>query len=219
MKKVLLLISILFLIFGIMIARPEDTRDIIDKLDYESVHDPLLDGYNKTYNRTHEYLDDNIDVGGYGIAMVGIILIALSFVKKKEKVAGLLYQNQDRHNISPLHLEKRLNMSTSDSTPSQAQSNPAPITQQDDHLELPELDNPQPATFAPAASIPNPNSQFQHTVHGNPDMTGMGAHESGSSQYECNLCCPTCGQSFSLKGSMKEVICPRCGSRFQTNVM
>lgn len=220
----------ILLLIGVAMARPTDTRDALDRIEYEDVHDPLLDNYNSSYDQAEDQLGDNTDVGAYGVAMIGIILAVLSFMKKREKVSGLLYQKGGTQNISPKELAMNI------TKPNQ---NPAPITpppgqqapiapSQNECFELPEIGgtehSPAPAATPPVDTTPAVASRKFDPMTGEALKTKVEDVQIGTmttttaadGSKECTLCCPNCSQNFTLKGNIQEVICPRCGKRFRT---
>ncbi|MCK4614955.1 MAG: hypothetical protein KAU14_09140 [Thermoplasmata archaeon] len=201
MRKGLFLMGILILLTGIMFARPDDTRDVIGKLGNDSAQEKLKENYNSTYNNAQDVLGDNMDVAGYGVAMVGIILMAMSFSRRKEKRSGLLYQNKERQQISPEQLGKKIK------SPSLIISPPAASDQgKGDYLELPELTKPDLSNNQ--ATIPN---QILNPMSRNP------IHDQTAGNQERLLNCPSCGEVFSMKGNINEVFCPRCGMKYYPN--
>jgi len=225
MKKVLFIIGILILLSGIMIARPDDTRDMMERAG--SYQSSLEEPYNSTYNRTHDALGDNTDIAGYGVAMVGLILMALSFVKKKKEEGGLLYQSPEHQQISPERLEQRAN-------------NAPPINSASDdqkEFEIPEPERAVPSPFSsmtaptvltpakqnpiqdlagangiaptlPSAPVPPP--VFQQTA----PAPAYQPRVQPPAEQEQTFKCSECGEVFTIRGDVKEVICPKCGTRY-----
>ena len=215
MKKSVFVVGLLFLLVGAIYAQPaDDIRDHIDRIEHEEIHDNLLDGYNSSHEQMEDQLNDNLDVASYGVAMLGLLLIILSIVKRKEKGSGLLYQKGDKQNISPKDLEKII------THPSFSTNSQAPPT-------FPPPPFPMDASSAPAPIQGSPPSYDAFEL---PAMRGSGAMPINKAQNtpshdtvpsdptkEYSLFCPNCGQGFSVKGAIKTVICPRCGKRFDTD--
>jgi hypothetical protein len=257
-----------------------------------------MSNYNSTYNQTQDHLDDNVDVAAYGVVMVGILLVVLSFSRNKEKKGGLLYQKQNLQHISPAQLEKSItkNRKAPSISISPPVIGPSPTTTSTpsspglgEGFELPDIDDPpiqqgmqgpgqlliqDPSINDPGAPVMSIGGQTPHTdpqfgpqsavlqstvsqsqVPGSPQPQSTVSqpplqqspnHQSNGAQFQQNgqpylpqtppvqnnavdsphpstvndtehtLSCPNCEMCFSLKGIIKEVICPRCGKRFDS---
>lgn len=240
MKKGVFFFGLIFILLGLIFASPEDTRNFIDDIPQDEFRDSVSEHYNSTHDQLGENLGDNLDIASYGVMMIGFLLIVLSIARKRERGAGLLYQAGDKQNISPhLLLTNLVHPSPSSSHSPHHSGHPHQYSDQSlaqairatsasiDNFELPFL--------SPIDSNPD------HTGHGNQAVrvkkvrvekvnqeTGGNAGESVRSddftkpvsgihgKNENGLKCPNCHQEFSLKGTIKEVICPRCGKRFET---
>ena len=144
------------MLIGAVYSQPDgDIREHIDKIEHAEVHDNLMESYNSSFEGIEDQAgsSENREYASYGVVMLGLILIILSFMKKKGKDSGLLYQKGDKHRISPKDLEKSITRSNSppDLPPapilpvgSPASSNPSSATPANgsssyDAYELPSL--------------------------------------------------------------------------------
>ena len=226
MRKLVFIIGILILLTGIMIARPEYTRKLIEETgSYKDIEE----AYNSSYNRTHDTFGENTDVVGYGIFMVGVIFLTISFVRKKEKKGGLLYQSPEHQQIPPEHLLER------------ASKAPPIDSSSDDERDL-EIPVPDKSTVAsPMSSHTEVLSASSHPIQPNPQDSDTPLTTSNTvvpppvfqqtaspvypnppappvvptpEKEEKTFKCSECGEIFKMAGEVKEVICPRCGTRY-----
>jgi hypothetical protein len=162
MRKAVFLLGMVILLIGVAFARPADTRDAIERIEHEDAHDALLENYNSSYEQAEDQAGDNMDVASYGVAMVGILVLLLSVMKRKEQGSGLLYQGGDKQNISPKDLERSITRPI-DSPVSNGAPGMAPNTTVErpsiSTMELPALgDDPVAPPPEPAQpQVPQPN--------------------------------------------------------------
>lgn len=239
MKKARFVFGILLLLIGLSFVKPGEFRENWDGIENDELHDNTDEHINSTYDQAVDRLEDNVDIAAYGVAMVGIILIILSFVKKGKKDSGLLYQKEDVQNISPHHLEKSITnpAAAPPTAPPLIQNQPpmdphgnamgnpggmpnghmGPMVPVDDGLELPVLTMTTPGTTSGESGSPGMGG----VVRRFDPKTGLPLKDESpdpdhpDTRVETVLSCPNCQQGFSLKGEIKEVICPRCGKRFE----
>ena len=91
----------------------------------------------------------------------------------------------------------------------------------DDGLELPILTMTTSDAQSIGAGSPVPGGgglvrRFDPKT-GLPLEDGQPDPDHPDNRVETVLSCPNCQQGFSLKGKIKEVICPRCGKRFEVS--
>lgn len=223
MKKVLFMLGILFLLFGLMIGNPEGMRDTIDRIDDDTRKGDIHEHFNNTYNQTHDLLGDNTDIGAYGMAMLGILIILVCVTRKNDEGAGLLYQSEKKQQIDPADLEKRLKKNPMISIPDKTDA-------KKDLFELPDLEMPDQTEIRkrhhkikqPIASVDLPQASKQDRTD-KPDKEND--HTSAHSKTNGvngtpgpamkTASCPDCDEIVNISGNITEVLCPRCGKKYQ----
>lgn len=230
MKKALFVLGILFLLFGLMIGNPDGMRDSINRIDDDTRKADFHDHFNNTYNQTHDYLGDNTDVGAYGIAMLGILIILVSVTRRKDKGAGLLYQSEQKQQINPADLEKKLKKNLLISTPEKSDE------VKKDLFELPDLELPGPVTVKkkhhkikqPIAQVGSNGHDLHHqngtevtakTSNGSTTYGGTASDTPPVTPPERpemkSASCPDCGEVVNISENITDILCPGCGKKYQ----
>ncbi len=234
MKKGVFFLGLILLLAGIIFARPIDTRNTIDRINNDDIHDNLIDTYNSTYGGIEDTLGENTDVVSFGAAMVGVLLMIMSIIKKKEKVAGLLYQDEEKQNISPHLLETSITQphhfknsspqhnssngsshtvtGPSNTHASSSHSGQAPIHQphqtHNDNFELPDLDRKSTSVVTK-----NPEGG-KHIVTTTSDSGVRKREKHGNRGESSNTLMKESSGSMEDMAKESSLCCPNCGQGF-----
>ena len=186
MRKVLIIAGLILLLAGLALARPVETRNMIDGIGNRDAHDRLMNTYNGSYERSSDALNDNLEVVAYGVAMIGIIVMILGLAGKNDTADHLLYAGGDKQNISPRALEKCITNPTMSPEPGTLPPGMTPgmsptpsgqgITSPGDGFELPDLE-PAPR---PSPLMASPQAQGSNQGDGFPPIEDRSLHDTGA---------------------------------------